>query len=53
MPIEFEIKVVRVAGSLRMTIPKEIAKALSIEAGDTVLVSTNDTTMLVKKKAVR
>ncbi|MBS7649412.1 MAG: AbrB/MazE/SpoVT family DNA-binding domain-containing protein [Candidatus Bathyarchaeia archaeon] len=50
MPIEFEIKVVKVAGSLRMTIPKPVAKALSIDAGDTVLVTIDDNTMLVKKK---
>lgn len=53
VPIEFEIKVVAVAGSLRMTIPKEVARALCIEAGDTVLVGLNDHTMLVRKKQKR
>lgn len=50
MPIEFEIKVVAVAGSLRMTIPKEIAKALGVRAGDTVVVTMDDHRMLVRKK---
>jgi AbrB family looped-hinge helix DNA binding protein len=50
LPIEFEIKVVAVSGSLRMTIPKEVARALSIEAGDTVLVGVNDHTMLVRRR---
>lgn len=50
MPIEFEIKVVSVGGSLRMTIPKEVAKALSIKTGDTVLVSMNDSAMTVRRK---
>jgi len=50
MPIVFEISVVAVAGSLRMTIPKEIAQALEIQAGDTVLVDIDDQTMRVCKK---
>ena len=50
MPVQFEIKVVAVAGSLRMTIPKEIAKALEIRAGDTVLVDITDQAMRVRKK---
>jgi len=50
MPIQFEIKVVAVAGSLRMTIPKEVAQALEIRAGDTVLVDVTDQSMRVRKK---
>jgi len=50
MPVQFEIKVVAVAGSLRMTIPKEIARALEIDAGDTVLVDIDNRTMRVRKK---
>jgi len=53
MPIEFEIKVVAVAGSLRMTIPKEIAKALEIRAGDTVIVTVDDHRMLVEKEDLK
>jgi AbrB family looped-hinge helix DNA binding protein len=50
MPIEFEVKINRVHGSLRMTIPKEVAKALSIKEGDIVLVGLTDSTMSVRKK---
>lgn len=50
MPVVFEVKAVKVSGSLRMTIPKEIAKALEIQQGDTLLVSLNDSTMMVRKK---
>jgi len=50
MPIEFEVKVNKVHGSLRMTIPKEVAKALSIEEGNVVLVGTNNSAMVVRKK---
>jgi AbrB family looped-hinge helix DNA binding protein len=51
VPIEFEVKVNRVHGSLRMTIPKEIAKALTIREGDVVLVGINDSNMTVKKRS--
>jgi antitoxin component of MazEF toxin-antitoxin module len=50
MPIEFEIKINRVHGSLRMTIPKEVAKALSVKEGDVVLVGITDSTMSVRKR---
>jgi AbrB family looped-hinge helix DNA binding protein len=50
MPIEFEVKINRVHGSLRMTIPKEVAKALSIKEGDIVLVGLTDSTMSVRRK---
>ena len=51
MPIEFEVKINRVHGSLRMTIPKEVAQAVSIKEGDIVLVGTTDSTMSVRKKS--
>ncbi len=50
MPIEFEVRVNRVHGSLRITMPKEVAKALSIKEGDVVLVGLTDSTMSVRKK---
>ncbi len=50
MPIKFEVIINRVHGSLRMTIPKEVAKALSIIEGDIVLVGLTDSTMTVRKK---
>jgi len=39
IPIDFDVKVVAVAGSLRMTIPLQLAKELTLRKGDTVLVS--------------
>jgi AbrB family looped-hinge helix DNA binding protein len=50
MPIEFEVKINRVHGSLRMTIPKEVARALSIKEGDTALVGLSNSTITVRKK---
>ena len=50
LPVEFEVKINKVHGSLRMTVPKEVAKALSIKQGDIVLVSVTNSSMLVRKK---
>jgi AbrB family looped-hinge helix DNA binding protein len=50
LPVEFEVKINRVHGSLRMTVPKEVAKALSIKEGDVVLVSVTNSSMLVRRK---
>ncbi len=50
MPVEFEVKAVKVSGSVRMTVPKEICRALEIKPGDTLLASLTDHTMEVKKK---
>ena len=50
MPIQFEMSVVKVGNSLRMTIPKEIVRAMNLEKGDTLLVGMNNGDMIVKKK---
>ena len=50
--IEFEVKVAKVSGSLRMTIPKEVCKSLQIQVGDKMLVTVTDHTMEVRKKSI-
>ena len=50
MPIEFEISVVKVGNSLRMTIPKQIAKAMTLVKGDTLIVSMTNDDMIVRKQ---
>ena len=50
MPVEFEISVVKVGNSLRMTIPKQIAKAMNLVKGDTLLVSMTNGDMIVRKQ---
>jgi len=50
LPVEFEVKINKVHGSLRMTVPKEVAKALSFREGDIVLVSVTNSSMLVRKR---
>ncbi len=50
MPIEFEVKVVEVGNSLRVAIPKEILRAVGVEKGDTLLMTTTDHQILIRKR---
>ena len=50
MPVEFEISVVKVGNSLRMTIPKPITKAMNLSKGDTLLVCMTNGDMIVRKQ---
>jgi AbrB family looped-hinge helix DNA binding protein len=50
LAVPFFVKVVKIGDSKRMTIPKEIADYLKIEAGDTLEVTVTDHTIQVKKK---
>ena len=50
MPVKFEISVVLVGKSLKITIPVEIAKHLNIEKGNIVYVYVDDNRMIVEKK---
>jgi AbrB family looped-hinge helix DNA binding protein len=43
------IKVVKVGNSLRMTIPKDVCRALDIKAGDMLEIGLSDNAMTVKK----
>lgn len=48
--VPFYVKVVKIGDSKRMTIPKEIADYLKIEAGDTLEITATNHNFLVKKK---
>ncbi len=50
MPIKFELSVMQVGNSLRVTIPKEVAKHLDIEKGDTMELWVNNSTIIMEKK---
>jgi antitoxin component of MazEF toxin-antitoxin module len=50
LPITLTVKVVKIGGSLRMTIPIEVTKALGINEGDFMQVDVVDSTMTAKKK---
>lgn len=52
LAVPFFVKVVKIGDSKRMTIPKEIADYLKIEAGDILEITATDKTFLVKKKGV-
>jgi len=39
VPVEFEVKVIAVAGSLRTTVPLTLARQLSLKRGDTLMLS--------------
>lgn len=50
MPVKFEISVVQVGKSLKITIPVEVARHLEIEKGDTVLLWVDNQHIIVEKK---
>jgi bifunctional DNA-binding transcriptional regulator/antitoxin component of YhaV-PrlF toxin-antitoxin module len=50
MPIRFEISVVQVGKSLKITIPIEVAKHLRIKKGDVVDLWVDNNHMIVEKK---
>ncbi len=49
MPIEFEVKVVEVGNSLRVAIPKEILRAAGVQRGDTLLMTTTDSQIVLRR----
>jgi len=51
MPIKFEVSVMQVGSSLRITIPRQVANHLDIKKGDKlVMYSDNSHVVLAKKK---
>jgi antitoxin component of MazEF toxin-antitoxin module len=50
MPIQFERKVFTSGGSLRVNIPVEIAKSLSIADGDTIIITLDNSHIVMEKK---
>lgn len=48
--MKFEIKIVQVGNSLKITIPKEIAKHLEIKKGGTVQLWVDNQHIIVEKK---
>jgi bifunctional DNA-binding transcriptional regulator/antitoxin component of YhaV-PrlF toxin-antitoxin module len=51
MPIKFEVSVMQVGSSLRITVPRQVAKHLDIKKGDKlVMYSDNSHVVLAKKE---
>jgi bifunctional DNA-binding transcriptional regulator/antitoxin component of YhaV-PrlF toxin-antitoxin module len=50
VPVKFEISVVLVGRSLKVTIPKQICKHLDLKKGDVVLMWADNHMILMKKE---
>ena len=50
MPVKFEISVVQVGKSLKVTIPIEIVNHLGLKKGDKVLMYVDNSRVIVEKK---
>ena len=50
MPVKFEVSVVLVGKSLKVTIPKEICTHLDLKKGDSVLMWTDNSHVVLEKK---
>jgi putative addiction module antidote len=45
----FRVKVGKVGNSLKVTIPKEIAEAVELAAGDSILMEVTDHELVIRK----
>jgi bifunctional DNA-binding transcriptional regulator/antitoxin component of YhaV-PrlF toxin-antitoxin module len=52
VPVKFEVSVMQVGSSLRITIPQELAKHLNIDKGDAVELWAEDHGIMIEKKAL-
>ena len=50
MPVKFEVSVMQVGASLRITIPKEIGKHLNLEKGNLVELWVDNHSIIMEKK---
>jgi len=49
MPITLKRTIVKIGGSLRLTIPPEIAEILKVEAGDEIEFAMTDGDVIIRK----
>lgn len=49
MPVVFKRKVVKIGGSLRVTLPPELGEALKIKPGDMIEYTTTDDSVILRK----
>jgi AbrB family looped-hinge helix DNA binding protein len=50
MPIKFEVSVMQVGSSLRITVPKEVAQHLKIKKGDKLTMYSDNSHVILEKK---
>lgn len=48
MPIKFEVSVMQVGSSLRITIPKEVARHLQIKKGDKLVMYSDNSHVILE-----
>jgi AbrB family looped-hinge helix DNA binding protein len=53
LPVKFNVSVVQVGKSLKITIPKEICEYLDLKKGDTVSMWVDDSHLVVEKKSTQ
>jgi len=53
MPLTIQVKLNRVGNSLKMTIPKEVARALNWKSGDILEIGLDNSHMTVKKTEMK
>lgn len=51
VPVPFKVKAVKIGGSIRMTIPKQIVDYLKIREGDILTIFVSNSEIVVKKEA--
>jgi AbrB family looped-hinge helix DNA binding protein len=50
MPIKFEVSVMQVGASLRITVPKQVAAHLGIKKGDKIVLYSDDGHVIMERK---
>jgi len=50
MPIKFEVSVMQVGNSLRITVPKEVARHLQLKKGDKLTMYSDNAHVVLEKK---
>lgn len=53
MPLTIEVKLTKIGNSLRITVPKDVLRALNWKEGDMLEIGLNDSVMIVKKAAAK
>jgi len=51
MPVKFEVSVMQVGNSLRVTVPKELAAHLELKKSDTVVMWADNSHVIIEKKS--
>jgi AbrB family looped-hinge helix DNA binding protein len=51
MPIKFEVSVMQVGNSLRITVPRQVAQHLQIKKGDKLIMYSDNGHIIIEKKA--